>query len=246
MQKLLSILLLIAIYIAVAEIGVVPNPPFAGPAEVSRFMLSPQYGDILYRDCFATASLTLLSWFIGCICGIAIGILIALLGRWSGVLLGSVEVLRSIPSAMWIPFGIVLAGLGTKPILLVSSLVVFLFMTSEIAYSGHLFVWQRADHLKRLGLSWWERVRLAHAYEILTVALPSSRVAITISLIVVVIAEMQAGARRGLGSSLIAYQASQRGDAMVSIMLTSGILGLLLNVVMAWTAKKSPIRPSSE
>ena len=232
MKRMISTFLVMGIYTAFASSGFLPNPPFASIGEVISFITSNEFIQLLLQDCTSTVSLTLLSWFIGSILGVFCGILIALSGKRAGIIIGMLEFLRSIPAAMWIPFGIVLVGIGTKSALWVSTFVVFLFMASEAAYSEHLFLQIRHKHLKRLGVNLWDRIFKAHIYEVLTVAIPSSKIAITISLIVVVVGEMQGGSSIGLGSRLIIFQASQRGEAMISLMMLAGIVGTLLNVIL--------------
>jgi NitT/TauT family transport system permease protein len=229
MKRAFAALLLIVLYGVVASTGILPNPPFAGFTELLTFISSERFLDILWRDATSTVGITFCSWLLGSILGVFVGTLVALAGRKARIAIGMLEFLRSIPSVMWVPFGIVIVGLGARSALAIASFVVFLFMASETAYSEHMFVRVRRIYLQRLGLSFWKRIIVAHLYEILSVAVPSTRVAVTISLIVVVIAEMQAGSNAGLGARLISFQASQRGDAMLSIVIIAGLIGMLFN-----------------
>jgi ABC-type nitrate/sulfonate/bicarbonate transport system permease component len=234
MKRALAVVLLIVLYGAVVSTGILPNPPFAGLTELLTFISSERFLDILWKDVTSTVGITFCSWLIGSILGVFVGTLVALASRKAGIAIGMLEFLRSIPSVMWIPFGIVIVGLGARSALAIAGFVVFLFMASETAYSGHMFVRARRVHLQRLGLSFWKRIIAAHLYEILSVAVPSAQVAVTISLIVVVIAEMQAGSNAGLGARLISFQASQRGDAMLSIVIVAGLIGMLLNAAVRY------------
>ena len=231
MKRFLALFSLALLYWILTSAGLLFNPPFATLPELLSFFQTREFLSIISIDLFSTGAMTLLSLGVGIFAGTILGILFSLAGFTRVYFIGILEFLRSIPSVMWVPFGIILVGIGAKSIFFITSFTITLFMASEIAYSKEIFKKSRRNHMVLLGLSFIDRIRYAHIYEVVSVAIPSARVAATIALIVVVIGEMTAGASQGLGVRLLGYQGSQRAEGLVVILILAGTLGLLINTI---------------
>lgn len=165
--------------------------------------------------------------------GIALGLLLGSL-KWIEQLTSvPVQFLRMVSPLAWMPIAIVIFGIGTPP-------VVFLIFIAAVwpialATSSGVRALEPKWHLlaRSFGATAWERLVHVVVPGIRSNVLTGIRLALAVSWIVLVPAEML-GVDSGLGYSILNSRDQLAYDQLAAIMLTIGVLGFLID----WIAQK--------
>ncbi len=142
-----------------------------------------------------------------------------------------IQFLRPISPLAWVPFAMLWFGIGEKSaifIIFFASFFPILVPTVKAASGIHPMYFQVAANLQ-FGV--WESLRLVILPATMPNILLALRVALGISWLVVVAAEMIA-VKSGLGYLIIDARNALRMDYVVVAMVTIGIIGLLLDLAM--------------
>jgi ABC-type nitrate/sulfonate/bicarbonate transport system permease component len=227
MRVVYGVLVLLAAYTVLSEFGWLPDPPFAGLGQIGRFIRGDEFRALLTVHLPATVLVAGTSVSLGVLVGGSVGTLLALGRQRVTWIVSALEVLRAVPAVMWVSLAIATVGLGSRTVFGVTAVVVGFFVASELAYSQHVFQPIRAEHLARLGVGFWQRVRLVHGFEVAEALAVSSKLAVTIGVVVTVLGEMQAGSEAGLGVILVLYQQGQRSEGICCVIFVAAVIGAL-------------------
>jgi NitT/TauT family transport system permease protein/sulfonate transport system permease protein len=210
--------------------GLVDSPNWPALSTVLRAMLEgfrsgewiTVFGSSLYR--------MTTGYFIGCVTGIAVGVLLATNRTVQAIFGPTLELLRPIPIPAIIPPLIFILGVdNTLKIFVIAFSVFFPVLIST--HSGVLAV-------DPLHLQVARTFRLPTVRRVLRVQLPSAipyvltgmRTSLALSLIVTVIAEMIAGSE-GIGYYIVSMQFAMRAADMYAAVLMLSAIGYLLNTI---------------
>lgn len=165
--------------------------------------------------------------------GIALGLILGWL-KWAEQLTSiPVQFLRMVSPLAWMPIAIVIFGIGTPPVVF----LIFIAAVWPIALATSSGVRQLEPkwHLlaRSFGASAWERLIHIVVPGIRSNVLTGIRLALAVSWIVLVPAEML-GVDSGLGYSILNSRDQLAYDQLAAIMLTIGILGFAID----WIAQK--------
>lgn len=165
--------------------------------------------------------------------GIALGLLLGWL-KWVEQLTSvPVQFLRMVSPLAWMPIAIVIFGIGTPPVVF----LIFIAAVWPVALATSSGVRQLEPkwHLlaKSFGASAWERLVHIVVPGIRANVLTGIRLALAVSWIVLVPAEML-GVDSGLGYSILNSRDQLAYDQLAAIMLTIGVLGFAID----WITQK--------
>ena len=165
--------------------------------------------------------------------GIGLGLLLGWL-KWVEQLTSlPVRFLRMVSPLSWMPIAIVIFGIGTPPVVF----LIFIAAVWPIALATSSGVRQLEPkwHLlaKSFGATAWERLVHVVIPGIRSNVLTGIRLALAVSWIVLVPAEML-GVDSGLGYSILNSRDQLAYDQLAAIMLTIGVLGFAID----WIAQK--------
>lgn len=220
--------------------GLLAGPLESFDAAVSAFREGP-----LTTDLVSTLSRTIRSFVIAVGAGVPIGVLLgsqARLYRASEIL---IDFFRSTPSTALFPLFLVIFGLGDVSSIAVASFAAWLVMLLNSAYGVVQAREVRRNAAKVMGARGWRLLRYVMFPDALPQIFIGMRVAISLSLVVIVVAEMFIGARNGLGKRIIDAQVVYNLPLMYGTILTCGVVGYALNVIIVlaerrfvhWTGK---------
>lgn len=186
---------------------------------------------------------TLYGWALG----LTLAILIAVP---AGIALGSsrlthaataavVDVLRPIPAVALLPLVILIWGQGTAmKLVLVTFATVWPILFNTI-YGVHDVDPVATDTARSFGLGVWARLRRVVLPSAAPFILTGTRVAASLGLVVIVGAELVAGATNGIGAFiLLAGSAGDDVPAVIAGAGIAGLLGLAINEMLAYTDRR--------
>ncbi len=222
---LLAAALELAVRAGWVNAAIVP-PPTAVAERVGRVLATGSFLQPLGRTLYLLA----VAYAIGCVLGIALGVLMGRSRRVHGLLEPLVEVLRPLPKPALLPPLMLFLGLGDAMKITAVALGVFFpvlinTMQGVRGVDPVLVDTARTFGHSRAALLW--KVALPSA---MPLVLSGMRIALGIALVLVVVAEMMAGTG-GIGYLIVDLQRSFRIVDMYAWVVILAVLGWALNEV---------------
>ncbi len=218
----------------------------SGNRIVGRFLASPEKTAATFWGLLKTGALlqhagaSVVRVFVGVGLATLVAVPLGILMGWSRtldrVLSPTVEFLRPIPVAAWVPLSILLFGIGEKP----ARALIFLGAFFPIILNTvHGVKYVEKIHLRgaqMLGAKTWQVL----ARVVFPSALPSIitgiRLALGVGWWVVILAELLA-VRSGIGYLMVEGQQLLKSDVIITGMFTIGLIGVALNSLAAWAER---------
>ena len=230
-RRAASPFLLLVLWQAVAQAGLVPREILPSPAQILA-----AYGELidageLQRALPASIGRSLLGLAIGGSLGLAIGLFAGLWRIGEEIFDAPLQMLRTVPFIAAVPLFIIWFGID-EPVKIVVIAVATIFPVYLNTYAGVRGVDPKLIEAARIfGLSHARVIR----HVILPTAMPSILVGIRyaagVSLLALVVAE-QINARAGIGYILINANTNQRSDIIIAGIVVYALLGILTDIVM--------------
>lgn len=172
-----------------------------------------------------------------------------LVGMPLGVLLGSnekayrsveflIDFFRSTPSSALIPLFLMIFGVSDINKVAIAAFGAFLIVVFNSAYGVINARKQRVMAAKVMGATRWQVFKDVLIWESLQPSFVGLRSAVSMALVIVIVAEMFIGADSGLGNRIINAQQVMNVKDMYASILAAGALGYALNVIFLLVEKK--------
>ena len=214
-----------------------PSPLKVVDSFIKKLYTKTPDGDVLFVHIATSLKVSLSGFLLGSVTGVPIGLLMAWYPKFENFFRPIFDLIRPVPTIAWIPimilwFGI---GLGAKAaVIFVSAFipcVVNSFAGIKQTSQVHLWVAQtfgasRLEMLKKIAIP----TALPSIFTGLRLSLGSSWMAL-------VAAEMLA-ANKGLGYMIYISRSLGRSDLIIVGMITIGLIGFILAVIMRWVERK--------
>jgi NitT/TauT family transport system permease protein len=208
------------------------------PAATIETLVSGLLGGPLLADFLVTVKRTVQAFAIA-----------AALGVPAGVVLGSnekayrsveflVDFFRSTPSSALIPLFLMIFGTSDVNKVAIAAFGAFLIIVFNSAYGVINARKQRVMAAKVMGASRWQIFRDVLVWESLQPSFVGLRSAVSMALVIVIVAEMFIGADSGLGNRIINSQQVLNVKSMYASILAAGALGYALNVLFLLAEKR--------
>lgn len=201
-----------------------PTPQSVFLAFISLFLSGEVLPDILF-----TVYRAFLGFIIACLIGIPIGLLMGYSDRIYYSLEFVVEFFRSIPATALFPLFLLFFGIGNQSKIALTAWAAGLVLVINSMYGVHLGKQLRIKSAKTMRMSGFTLFQKIIFPEALPQIFGGMRIAISLSLIIVVVTEMFIGTNFGLGRRIIDAQLVYRISEMYATILIAGILGFLIN-----------------
>lgn len=235
---LIGPLLLIATWqliISAQWVKAVLLPP---PAETLAHLLSVFASGSIFGDLWATIFRTVCSFAIAVAIGVPLGVL---LGSSEGAY-RSVEFLidffRSTPSSALIPLFLLIFGITDINKIAIASFGAALIVLFNSAYGVMNAKKTRVMAAQIMGVSRWHVFKDVMLMESLAQTFVGLRSAVSMALVIVIVAEMFIGSESGLGHRIIDAQQVFNVKEMYTSILVTGGLGYLLNLLFLLAEKR--------
>jgi ABC-type nitrate/sulfonate/bicarbonate transport system permease component len=223
-----SVVAVLALFDILPRIGVLPRDHFP-PISETIGTLGEQLGEASFWEAVGN---TLQGWALGlgiaAALAIPIGIVIGSSRLLYRALRGVIEFLRPIPSVALIPLAILIYGTGLQSKVFLAAFASFWQLLVATLYGVQDVDPVATDTARSFGFSRRQRlfrVTLPSAVPYIATGL---RIASAVSLILTVTAELVIGSA-GLGRAINVARSGGNEELMYALILTTGILGVLLN-----------------
>lgn len=185
---------------------------------------------------------TMKAWFLGLIIAVALAVLLGFIIGSSTFLRkatnSTVEFLRPIPSVALIPLAVLLFGVKIESSLMLITYAAFWQVLIQVLYGVADVDMVANNTAKTYGLGAMARIR----YVVFPTALPylmtGVRLAATVALVLAITAELVIGSP-GLGREIALAQSGGAISGMYALVLATGLIGVLINVLMRFIEKKT-------
>jgi ABC-type nitrate/sulfonate/bicarbonate transport system permease component len=235
---LIGLLALVALVEILPRVGVLPRQYFPPSSEIGS-ALADQVG----RPEFWTAVLdTLQGWALGlaiaAVAGVVLGILIGTSRFTREFTASTIEFLRPIPSVALIPIAVLLFGSDIESKLMLVVYAAFWQVLIQVLYGVQDVDPVAQDTARAYGLGRWARIRHVTWPTALPYVMTGLRLAAAVALILAVTAELVIG-NPGLGKLLSNAQSSGAVAATYAIVVVTGILGVLVNIIFRTVERRA-------
>ncbi|TQN38085.1 ABC-type nitrate/sulfonate/bicarbonate transport system permease component [Blastococcus colisei] len=235
---LLGLIGLVVLVEVAPRIGLVPRRYFPPSSEIGSALLEQ-----LGRSEFWTAVLdTLQGWALGLaiasVAGVVLGILIGTSRFTREFTASTIEFLRPIPSVALIPIAVLLFGSDIESKLMLVIYASFWQVLIQVLYGVQDVDPVAQDTARAYGLGSWARIRHVTWPTALPYVMTGLRLAAAVALILAVTSELVIG-NPGLGKLLNNAQSSGAVAATYAIVVVTGILGVIVNVVFRAVERRS-------
>jgi ABC-type nitrate/sulfonate/bicarbonate transport system permease component len=184
------------------------------------------------RDFLRTLVRVLYSILIAISLGVPVGILLGAKASIYRSVEFLVDFFRSTPATALFPLFLLLFGLGDFAKIAVAAFAAWLVIVFNVAYGVMNARQTRILAARSMGASAWRIFRNVIFFETLPQTFIGVRTAISLALVVIIVAEMFIGATDGLGHRIIDAQISYSLTDMYGSILVAGAMGYGLNLAL--------------
>ncbi|MFF5792497.1 ABC transporter permease [Paeniglutamicibacter sp. NPDC012692] len=184
---------------------------------------------------------TMTAWAIGLAIAVVLGLVLGLVIGMSPFLRrftnSTIEFLRPIPSVALIPLAVLLFGMKIESSLLLIIYACFWQVLIQVLYGVADVDNVAMQTARSYGFSYWQRVRDVVFPTMLPYLMTGIRLAASVTLILAITAELLIGSP-GLGNEITLAQSGGAIAGMYALILATGFLGVLINVVTRVVEKR--------
>lgn len=204
----------------------------ASPYDVSDHLIDSLLNGSMISDIGHTLYRVLVGFIFATIIGVPLGLLMGYSSKVYNALEFIVEFFRGIPTTALFPLFLLVFGIGDEAKFAVTAWGAGLVILINSMYGVHLGKELRVRVAKTMKVKGFELFRKVIFPEALPQIFSGFRVAISLSLIIVIVTEMFIGTNAGLGKRIIDAQLVYQIADMYAAILMTGVIGFALNKIM--------------
>ncbi len=201
------------------------------PADALSALLSGLAGGPLLKDFLVTVWRTVQAFMIAAVVGMPLGVLLGSNEKAYRSVEFLIDFFRSTPSSALIPLFLMIFGISDVNKVAIAAFGAFLIVVFNSAYGVINARKQRVMAAKVMGASNWQVFKDVLIWESLQPSIVGLRSAVSMALVIVIVAEMFIGADSGLGNRIINSQQVMNVKDMYASILAAGALGYALNTL---------------
>lgn len=222
-------LIILVIWAILSNLKIISPLFLSSPKEVFLTIINLFTSGVIIPDILFTLYRTLLGFIIACLIGIPIGLLMGYYDKVYDSLEFVVEFFRSIPATALFPLFLLFFGIGDQSKIALTAWAAGLVLIINSMYGVHLGKELRIKSAKTMRLSGFNLFKKIIFPEASPQIFSGMRIAISLSLIIVVVTEMFIGTTFGLGLRIMEAQLVYRISEMYAVIFITGILGFIIN-----------------
>jgi sulfonate transport system permease protein len=224
-------LLLFIAWDFVVRFGFIKPILLPAPAATIQTLVTGLLGGPLLVDFAVTVKRTLQAFAIAAAMGMPLGVVLGSNEKAYRSVEFLVDFFRSTPSSALIPLFLLIFGVSDINKVAIAAFGAFLIVVFNSAYGVINARKQRVMAARVMGASRWQTFRDVLVWESLQPSFVGLRSAVSMALVIVIVAEMFIGSESGLGHRIIDAQQVLNVKSMYAAILAAGALGYALNVL---------------
>jgi len=194
-------------------------------------LVSGLAGGPLLTDFLVTVWRTVQAFLIAAVIGVPLGVLLGSNERAYRSVEFLIDFFRSTPSSALIPLFLLIFGVSDINKIAIAAFGALLIVVFNSAYGVINARKQRVMAAKVMGASRWQIFKDVLVWESLQPSFVGLRSAVSMALVIVIVAEMFIGSDNGLGHRIIDAQQVLNVKSMYAAILAAGALGYALNIL---------------
>jgi len=195
-------------------------------------------GGPLLIDFAVTVARTLQAFLIAAAVGVPLGVVLGSNEKAYRSVEFLIDFFRSTPSSALIPLFLLIFGVSDINKVAIAAFGAFLIVVFNSAYGVINARKQRVMAAKVMGASRWQIFKDVLIWESLQPTFVGLRSAVSMALVIVIVAEMFIGSDNGLGHRIIDAQQVLNVKSMYAAILAAGALGYALNVLFLFAERR--------
>lgn len=224
-------LILFVIWDAVVRFGLIRPILLPPPLATLGTLVTGLAGGPLLTDFAVTVWRTVQAFLIAGVIGVPLGVLLGSNEKAYRSVEFLIDFFRSTPSSALIPLFLLIFGVSDINKVAIAAFGALLIVVFNSAYGVINARKQRVMAAKVMGASRWQIFKDVLVWESLQPSFVGLRSAVSMALVIVVVAEMFIGSDNGLGHRIIDAQQVLNVKTMYAAILAAGILGYVLNIL---------------
>lgn len=230
LQPLIGPVALVVIWWMAAAGNWVSGNLLPGPlATFGSLWQSTVSGDML-SDAYATLRLTVTAFAIATLLGVPMGIMLGSSKRLYRSFEFVIDFFRSTPVTAMFPLFLLIFGIDDTSKISVAAFAAWLVLLFNVAYGVMNARETRVLAARVMGASRWRIFRDVMFYDSLPQTFVGVRMAVSMGLVVIIVAEMFIGSIHGMGHRIIDAQQVYDLEDMYASILVTGVIGYGLNL----------------
>ena len=222
----------------VVRLGYIKPILLPTPADTVSALITGLAGGPLLTDFAVTVWRTLQAFVIAAVVGVPLGVLLGSNERVYRSVEFLIDFFRSTPSSALIPLFLLIFGVSDVNKVAIAAFGAFLIVIFNSAYGVINARKQRVMAAKVMGASRWQVFKDVLIWESLQPSFVGLRSAVSMALVIVIVAEMFIGSDAGLGNRIINAQQVLNVKSMYAAILAAGALGYALNILFLIAERK--------
>lgn len=208
------------------------------PGETLGHLWGTLVSGAIWPDLQSTVWRTLASFAIAVVIGVPLGVALGSAESAYRSVEFLIDFFRSTPSSALIPLFLMIFGTSDVNKVAIAAFGALLIVVFNSAYGVINARKQRVMAAKVMGATRWQTFRDVLVWESLQPSFVGLRSAVSMALVIVIVAEMFIGADSGLGNRIINSQQVLNVKSMYASILAAGALGYALNVLFLLLERK--------
>lgn len=238
-QSILLIAIIVVAWQAIASASLIPTTFVASPEEIFYALEDMIVEGSIWSDIAATIRRTLLAFLVSLGIGTPLGVFVGYFEKVGYSLELLLDFLRSLPPIALFPLFILFFGIGEE-----SKIAVGAFMGTMIITVAAI---HGTKHIKKTRLMLAKKIGLKGKNLFFKFLLPESlptiftgyKLAASLCLILVIVAEIFLAGQKGIGSRLVDAQMLYNIPELYALIVLTGMFGYLLNKLLLAIEKKT-------
>jgi NitT/TauT family transport system permease protein len=222
----------------VVRLGFIKAILLPPPLDALGALITGLAGGPLLQDFGMTVWRTVQAFLIAAIVGMPLGVLLGSSERAYRSVEFLIDFFRSTPSSALIPLFLMIFGVSEINKVAIAAFGALLIVVFNSAYGVINARKQRVMAAKVMGASRWRVFKDVLIWESLQPSFVGLRSAVSMALVIVIVAEMFIGADSGLGNRIINSQQVMNVRDMYASILAAGALGYALNILFLMLEKR--------
>jgi len=208
------------------------------PVDTLTALVTGLAGGPLLGDFVVTVKRTLQAFAIAAVIGVPLGVVLGSNERAYRSVEFLIDFFRSTPSSALIPLFLLIFGVSDINKIAIAAFGALLLVVFNSAYGVINARKQRMMAAKVMGATRWQIFRDVLIWESLQPTFVGLRSAVSMALVIVIVAEMFIGSDNGLGHRIIDAQQVLNVKSMYAAILAAGVLGYALNVLFLYLERR--------